>query len=534
MANVNLTEVRLITAPLDRDYKNTIQFTDLSEQTTYFRNSTKYSATDCTYQREGGIIRYPAQYDTIMSCNYVMYKNSYYTNKWFYAFITNMEYKNDGVTEITIETDAIQTWLFDYTFRRTFVEREHVKDDTVGLHIQEEGLQIGDYIVEQHEQVGYDSDLYIVVGYTKTSDGEIARGNMYNGIYSGLAYWAFPNTSAGLESLNSWLNEFDEEGAAEAIQCMFMAPKSLVSPNDGGPVIGTTVTDKYEINTGTNYIGIGAQSPVVDGYTPKNKKLLTYPYRYLLVSNNSGVSVPYHLEDFEYSDITSQPQFKIEACLTPGCSIRMIPLNYKGIAENDEEGINLGKFPALNWTSDYFTNWLTQNSVNIGVGIASTAAMAAVGVAGAVAAPATGGASLAVAGAVVGGVSSIGHTMSEVYRASLTPPQSKGNTNCGDVVTASGKNDFHFYRMGIKKQYAEVIDQFFDLFGYKVNTVKIPNKNHRSSWWYTKTIDANIFGEIPQKDLQTIKDCYNRGITFWRSNRTVGDYSLPNDIVTGG
>jgi hypothetical protein len=68
------------------------------------------------------------------------------------------------------------------------------------------------------------------------------------------------------------------------------------------------------------------------------------------------------------------------------------------------------------------------------------------------------------------------------------------------------------------------------MFGYKVNRVKVPNKAHRGRYWFTKTIDVNIDGAIPMEDMQKIKDCYNRGITFWRNETVYQNYSAPNEI----
>ena len=61
-----------------------------------------------------------------------MYQNENYSNKWFYAFITNMTYVNDGLTYVQIATDVYQTWQFDITFKKCFVEREMLsKNDDV-------------------------------------------------------------------------------------------------------------------------------------------------------------------------------------------------------------------------------------------------------------------------------------------------------------------------------------------------------------------------------------------------------------------
>ena len=45
-----------------------------------------------------------------------------------------------------------------------------------------------------------------------------------------------------------------------------------------------------DITANKNYSYQVSKPTTINGYTPKNKKLLTYPYCYLLLSNNSGSS----------------------------------------------------------------------------------------------------------------------------------------------------------------------------------------------------------------------------------------------------
>ena len=92
-----------------------------------------------------------------------------------------------------------------------------------------------------------------------------------------------------------------------------------------------------------------------------------------------------------------------------------------------------------------------------------------------------------------------------------------------------GRNGFSFYKMSIKKEYAKIIDDFFSMFGYKVNEVKIPNVTGRQNQNYVKTIDANILGDIPQEDMQKLKDIFNSGVTFWHNSNTFLDYSQSNN-----
>ena len=69
------------------------------------------------------------------------------------------------------------------------------------------------------------------------------------------------------------------------------------------------------------------------------------------------------------------------------------------------------------------------------------------------------------------------------------------------------------------------------MYGYKVNDVKTPNITGRTNWNYVKTIGCNIVGDVPQDDMQKIKDIFNNGVTLWHNPSTFLDYSQSNNIV---
>ena len=544
-----ITKVFLLSAPLEKDYAHTLYFETQEEQNAYFAGRVQKKYEDFTYQRKDGVVRIPEQIDTLwkLGVNYVMYQNPDYNNKWFYAFVTDMQYINDGRTDITIKTDCLQTWMFEKVMKPCFVEREHAANDATGANTVPEGLETGEYMSNRHTKSGYASeDLCIVFGATKNADKSNITGLVYNNLYSGVRYFSFDNTASGRDALNEVLEQYDENGIGDAITCMFMAPAPLAyTANDSHGVPGTNLLNYYYINSPDNTGGdfgypgteIDITTGSLDGYTPRNKKLLCYPYRYLLVANNAGASVPMKYERFYTVGGSGEktaipPRFVVEGVLSPGCSIRMVPLNYNGAPRNDEEGINMGKFPILNWASDIYTNWLTQNGVNIALEIASGVGQIVAGVA--IAAGSAGLGTAVGGGSVVGGVSQIAGTLSQVYTQSFAPPQAKGNLNSGDVVTASDQNDFHFYDMSIKAEYARIIDEYFDMYGYKTHRVKTPWENHRENYWFIKTIDANIAGAIPQADLQIIKDCYNRGVTYWKNPANFKDYTVDNKTTGVG
>lgn len=524
------TIVHLLNVPLENDYKHTVFFNNDQEQFGWFSDKVIHSERDLSYQRKDTVMRYPKHIDELRNCNYLMYRNSETSNKWIYAFITNMSYVSEGVTNLTIETDVLQTYMFDYVVNPSFVEREHVADDTIGLHTVPESLELGEYVCRSKKDIDELHDIRIIMGITEHFDTATwPRGATYNGVYSGLSYFSFSDYN----HLNTIIEKYDEAGKGDAINCLFYAPKFLFDEQPDEPSFGQRIVVPANA---VRYFGWGIKSPIVSEsenfpYTPRNKKLNTYPFQYLLVSNNNGASAIYKYEYFkdrslESADLADMLQFNVYGVLTPGCSIRLVPMYYKNVDENNEEGLNLGKFPICAWNTDVYTNWLTQNSVNIGLNLVASAGQVIGGAVMAVGSAGTAGAIGATQ--IIGGVSGIANQLAQIHQQSFAPPQTRGNVNAGDVTMAMGDTTFTFYGMTIKPEMMKIIDGYFDMFGYKVNALKVPEKDHRERWWFTKTIDVNIDGAIPMNDLQKIKNCYNNGITFWKNGDQIGRYDLSN------
>lgn len=125
------TNLYLLKCPLELSNKHQLTFTNKNQQFEYFSNLDNLEINRISYQRKDSVIRYPAHIDSLLEYNYCMYQNDNYSNKWFYAFIVNMEYVNDSMTNIYIKTDVFQTWQFDLIYKQSFIEREmiNVSDD---------------------------------------------------------------------------------------------------------------------------------------------------------------------------------------------------------------------------------------------------------------------------------------------------------------------------------------------------------------------------------------------------------------------
>lgn len=530
MNNNSISKVHLLNVPLENDYKNTLYFNSLSGQENYFKSRIIDTLDGSSYQRKDKRIRYPKKYDHIANVNYVMYQNTADSNKWYYAFVTDIEYVNDECSYIYIETDVIQTWLFNYTLKESFVEREHVSSDNRGEHTQPEGLETGNFVCNNKiDGRSFTSWCIFVASTVDLGDDDFPAlyGSDVNHVYSGLGYYCFKSDSA----LNLVLKNLAKAGKSDAVVSIFMGVDTFceLESIEGKAYYRVTSVEGTPIATWT-VASLGGTSILppekpnnVNGYTPHNNKLFSFPFCYLMASNNNGSNAIYHYELFSSSNC----DFRFIGTVCPGMSIRLQPLNYNNQAVNNEEGLNVGKLPICAWNTDVYTNWLTQNAVNIGLSVGSSALT----MIGGLPMMGSGAGALMGAGTTISGAMGIANSLGQVYQQSLTPPQAEGNVNSGDVNYTAGLSKISLYQMSIKQEYARIIDKYFDMFGYKINLVKIPNKAHRSRWWYTKTIDVNIDGAIPMKDMQKIKDCYNNGITFWRNASEIQNYSLSNSIA---
>lgn len=120
-------EITLLNIPLEIDNKNQLTFSSLANQTTYFSGITdKKLYNKCIFIRKDGYVVIDDNFDDLIKYNYCMYKNTNFSSKWYYAFITKIEWLSPNSTKVYIKTDVFQTYQFDVDYKASFVEREHI------------------------------------------------------------------------------------------------------------------------------------------------------------------------------------------------------------------------------------------------------------------------------------------------------------------------------------------------------------------------------------------------------------------------
>lgn len=480
----------LSNVPLDSSYSDTLTFGSLSAQVQYFAGKTAHSWANMTPTRLN-VLRVPLNAEDVYKCNYVMFQNTNFGNKWFFCFITGIHYVNAGMTEITLEIDVLQTWYFDYTLKPCHVLREHVDSDKVGEHILPEPVTLGDYVLEQGQKDSGLTSLRAVIQYAK--DSGVGDG-MCGGLFSGLNYMSTPLTPSGSGAMLDLLQSLVNSNRNDSVVATFIMPDAFY----------TTDSDPVRKN-----ITVPRNNTTLGGYTPRNKKLLTYPYNMLMVDNLAGEQHMYRYEWF--SNLTSCI-FEESCGMGVNPEVVLAPRSYNGQTVNYSESMSLSGWPQFAYVIDTYRAWASKNQktydlerLKQGAGIFSQAA----------------------AGNLIGATMS-GFEMLAGQKDLANAADTANASQANSTLTAIGEKTFYFFQRHVQESFAAAIDDFFDRYGYNVDSLKVPNRTGRPSWNYVKTDGCVATGNIPLEDITKIKSNYDKGITFWHG--TVGDYSANNAI----
>lgn len=548
--------------PLDKGYQNVHNLT-VNNFLTALETYKIYEGSDFSYVSDNYTLRVPATITTVINANYIAYQNPRYKNKWFFGFVNKVDYVSDLTTQINFTIDYWSTYFNDLTILQSYVEREIVADDTIGANTLDEGLDVGrvESILSTENDFGATSACYVCImsDYNPVNnpswwdrllgnDKDFSGITVHNNLVSGHQIFVI-KIRAGYEyddylSLLLFILKCNKDGKISAVHDIFVIPSggidsSLLVDNSFTMPVGNITPDptcenyllKFSSSALTSSWNVAKVESFTDLTTIKNNKCYCYPYNYLLVTNNVGNQNIYKYEDF--SDATNAT-FSGEFALCIGGSGRVVPLNHKGIAVNYDEAIPLAKYPTCGWTADSYTNWLTQNAVNVTTQIMDIANEFVFG------------ATIPdfdklgrkidvdeeqdIVGARIG--SKLQSLVGQFREAKLLPNIQGGGQNNGDVNYANGANVIKFNRMRCKPEYMRIIDDYFTRFGYKIARVKTPDLSSRPYWNYIKTMgDQFAIGNVPQDALSVINNIANKGVTIWHSLSNIGNYSLDNRVV---
>lgn len=536
------TALRLLDTPLESDYRNTLWFPDRAAQTAYFLGKTIKTYENFQYIKKNNTIVVDGEVDLLYNCNYIMYQNNNFTNKWFYAFIDRIEWASNSSVRLYVSTDVIQTWFFDITYYDSYVDRCHSDTDVAGDNIVPEDFSVGN---PGGYQVAGSTDLApdgIALFATSTYAGESRTGSVNSGIYSGgqnLVDFHIDNPGVG-----SILDSYVKNGTATAVIKLQQYP--------------------YKLKNGPMVVSFSKYPSSISGYTPKNNKMLSSAFVTCFMSMYGQET------DFNPVFITdSKVNIKVSADQTSG-TISAFVENY---SDGSISTISMfASIPESGWSYNQYKNdynlhsgsnaMYVQRSVaqrtadyvsagtNTAASVLDTAGSifrTGVSLVGATGVPALGlskalenigstarsfgeaNQALTALNSFAGGYDSISQDLaaiSENYNAPAT-----GGMSASNGYIATGKTVFSYGYKVLPRDIVERCDKFLTVYGYKQSEYRAINLHARASWTYIKTNGLNASGQFPDDDMNIIKRAFNNGIFFWVYTATYGNFGQNNAIV---
>lgn len=538
--------------PLNSRYDHSLTFLRESDQLEYFRGKAVKTLTAYSFIRRSWTLKVQAVMSEALKWNYLFFRNTSGDPSYMYYFINKVEYVNDSTVELALELDVLQTYYWRYDLLPCFIERQHTATDRIGEYTEEEGLDVGALTNQGCVDVTELKELCLL---TMSSYNLLLAPVNLNNVEDETPYWTHFTLTHGVYSqpqiyyadvmssyatggkdVSNVLSLMEKYGYLDAIVTMWMYPKNLVAfyeeENHQTPFrsctgVRKTITKDIPLNTN------------LDGYTPRNNKLYCYPYNFLYGSNNNGSGAIYR---YERSGNPGKITFKITGSITPDGGVKCIPDAYNGVSGrgghnspdmtdthygegNHDEALTLSGFPTCAWDADPYKIWLAQNQNQQALAMGSSGVKIASGMIAAGASLATGnilGAGAGVATAYSGamGVASI---LAQRDDMDIQPPQARGSLSANTNI-AAGRHTFTFYYRTVTAEKARIIDDFFTMFGYRLNIVAKPNIYARARFTYVKTRGCHATGNLNNEDIQKIESIFDKGVTFWADVDGVGDY----------
>lgn len=533
-----------VDVPLDASQVRQLSFADKNEQYNYFRSKAIRVFTDFKYIREHRGVKVPVNAEEIGNACYLCFKNQV-SGKWYYAFVTQVIYINPETSLLNFEIDVYQTFLFDMVIRDCDISREHVANDDFKTNTVQEPVDVGDYVIA-HEEVQVLGDLdsnypFIILsaidllsepGTLEEPKVTAAQGGVYGGLPSAVrAYlvephqWGTSSITAIMEALSSFPWVSQSILAIYAIPSFGFSGTVTVRQSAMGFNIGVISDSSSPFRSGAGSALIGWESKF-PAY--KNKKMYTSQFSFiecLLPNGNRFVLKPEFIKD-------SAPVVMLVTTLIPAPNFYFYTPDYCG-AEEDFllNANNISGFPCFPVQNNTYPLQTAQAEVTNALVHSQNRSNIFWDTVGNVVQSVFTGDPLNVLSTGIDAYKNVRSELQSSERDRQRIGQMQTNVGLtgasgGGLATfiAAKKLEILYRWWTVKPEFAEKIEQFFDVYGYKVSRFGVPNLNSRPRYNYIKCNNVNIYGGIPNEFLQPLRNMFINGFTLWHDKNNVGTY----------
>lgn len=520
--------------------------------------------------------------DAYREYNYLIFKNK---NKLYYAFITDYEWASDNATRLHYEIDYFQTYQTDVTFNNCYILRKIVTDDTLFSNCLDEDIGVSRY-TSLSKPVFYTDiqnyDIWVIdsrrLYYTLTTDLTEPVTNKLITNYLGTPYptpFTIFIARTGKE-FSTILDMYNSSGEYDfqkiiSIQLVPKAITQLFNTVDNALILKKTSKDTYSrldslwsaeervrILVDNNItspiynvikipyndlIGLGLYSDVP---TIKNNKCYTGQFmklKYRVQGVGDHEIRPEDISTVTDSDgnilITRTISFVNDVNMSISIPSRNCPNTYI-------DAFDVSLSVPISFTSSSFAEWYNANKLKIvGTSIAYIAGILLTGVGVGLAGAGAATTSIVPYGTISNlpnysrmsqqamtagnrmgavGSASLGHLLMQGYQASKLPDRVSFASNESVISRRGFSIDF----MGTAPSAEDItrIDNYFSMFGYRVNEYSTPNPYAHVNWDYIQTGNCSVNGDIPLDAKLQIENQFNNGVRLWHGTNFCNAVSL--------
>ena len=484
-----------------------------------------------------------------------MYQNKDISNKWYFAFIDNIQYNSLNSVIISHTIDVWQTYQFDITYYKNLILRAHVakSSDTVGRWLAPEPINVAPEFERKHNVFNDLSWTPQYVLHSTSVYNPNTKKYEYKGNGTGATlsaeYGIFVDSDADVQkvvknygrdsmsdvlsdygernktfwdNISNWLDDLlDSEKNSDSKWQSITGASSLAQLQDHrDELIGLYAIPSW-VHDGSNKYATNAitsksvsvtlpTSTLACGYAPRNKKMLSSLCKAYLFYNENGFKLPLKPELFT----SGSPSFTVKSTelSTNGFILQ--------IGSYADYTVKTNKIP-------YSCENRLGYDANTGLDKVLNGLTATVGVVNAVGSVASQAFAGNVGGAVQGAVGAFQQSINMIDALG----QRGVNTGAsGDIMSITEKRAMPvFADVSPTEAQCRYIDDYLDIYGYAINEIgKISSyMKNRSNWNYIQVANCNIKVSAPNDDFNKLKQMFESGVTIWHKN--FGDYDQNNN-----
>ncbi len=553
MPTIPNTTLYVGVVPWNSDLKNVQSYNSRTEQISAIQGLLTHKYEHINIIRRDSDLILKGVNEDLTQCNYLMYQNADISNKWYFAFIDNVQYNSLNSVIISHTIDVWQTYQFDITYYKNLILRSHVakNTDTVGRWLAPEPISVAPEFERKHNVFNDISWTPQYVLHSTSVYNPNTKKYEYKGSGTGASlsaeYGIFVDSDTDVQDV---VKKYGKLSPAEALKSdnddeysnwiadlltgqIESFEKSL---NNAVKLISTTSISQLQdhrneliglyaipawVHSGTNKYATNniekkdvtitlPTTTLACGYAPRNKKMLSSLCKAYLFYNENGFKLPLKPELF-----TSD---------TPVFTVKATELSTNGFL------LQIGSY------ADYTakTNKISYNcenrlgyDANTGLDKVLNTLTSAVGVVNAVGSVASQAFAGNVGGAVQGAVGAVQQSINMIDALG----QRGVNTGAsGDIMSITEKRAMPvFADVSPTEAQCRYIDDYLDVYGYAINEIgKISSyMKNRSNWNYIQVANCNIKVSAPNDDFNKLKQMFESGVTIWHSH--FGDYDQNNN-----